>query len=230
MIYCGSRKKRGSESGKVLFTFVSLLFFALFCTVIYFARYPLMRFAAETWVVEDSIDHADAIIVLGDDNFYADRATRAAQLYREGKAPVVVASGRQLRPNAGIAQLMEHDLFERGVPKEKILRFSHDADSTREEAERLMPLISQHGWHSIIAVTSNYHTRRARYILRRVFPQDVDVHMAAAHDGDFDPENWWKSRKSIKELTRELLGMTVAMWELREKSETTDASQSLVGL
>jgi uncharacterized SAM-binding protein YcdF (DUF218 family) len=225
----GARNRRDSESGKVMFTLVALLFFALFCAVIYVARHPLMRFTAETWVVEDPMNHADAIIVLGDDNFYADRSTRAAQLFREGKAPIVVASGRRLRPNAGIAELMEHDLFERGVPKEKIIRFPHDADSTREEAQLLTTFVAEHGWHSIIAVTSNYHTRRARYILRRVFPQDIDVRIAAARDGDFDPENWWKNRKSIKELTRELFGMTVAMWELREKSETTNASQSLMG-
>ena len=55
-------------------------------------------------------------------------------------ARVVVASGRRLRPNAGISELMEHDLIERGVPKDKIVRFTHDADSTREEAEALANL------------------------------------------------------------------------------------------
>ena len=65
---------------------------------------------------------SDAIIVLSDDNFYADRAAHAADLYRHGWAPIVVASGRRLRPYAGIAELMEHDLIERGVPKDKIVR------------------------------------------------------------------------------------------------------------
>jgi len=40
----------------------------------------------------------------------------------------------RLRPYAGIAELIEHDLIERGVPKDKILRVAHDADNTREEA------------------------------------------------------------------------------------------------
>jgi len=38
---------------------------------------------------------------------------------------------------AGIAELMEHDLVERGVPKDRIVRTAHDADNTREEAEAL---------------------------------------------------------------------------------------------
>jgi len=224
------RNLRHSEHGGVLTSLLLLLFLVLLCGLVYFLRHPLMRFVAETWIVEDPIDRADAIVVLSDDNFYADRASRAAQLYREGKAPVVVASGRRLRPNAGVAELMEHDLFERGVPKEKILRFPHDADSTREEAELLAPFAKKQSWHSVIAVTSNYHTRRARYILRKVFPQDIQVKVAAARDGDFDPDDWWSKRKSIKELTREFAGMIVAMWELRKRDVSTTSSQSVVGL
>src|SRR5438477_222585 len=111
--------------------------------------------------------HADAILVLSDDNFYADRATRAAQVYREGWAPMVVASGRRLRPYAGVAELMEHDLVERGVPKDKVMRVVHDAENTKDEAEALAKVAEQRKWKSVILVTSNYHTRRARYIFER---------------------------------------------------------------
>src|SRR5437762_8607323 len=102
-------------------TIVSL-FLTTFFLGLYFVRHPIFRFAAESWVVEDPLERADVLIVLSDDNFYADRATRAAELFREGKAPLVVASGRRLRPGAGIAELIEHDLVERGVPRDKILR------------------------------------------------------------------------------------------------------------
>jgi len=151
-------------------------------------------------------------------------------LFREGKAPIVVASGRRLRPVAGIAELMEHDLVERGVPKDKIVRLAHDADNTQEEAEALTKLAAQRKWHSVIVVTSNYHTRRARYIFRRVFPQGIEVRVASAHDGDFDSQHWWEKRKSVKRLTREFAGMAVAIWELHGKSETSEKSQSVVGM
>jgi len=207
-----------------------LLFFVIFCAVLYLARHPILRFAAEFWIIEDPIDKADAIIVLSDDNFYADRATRAAELFREGKAPVVVASGRRLRPSAGIAELMEHDLVERGVRRDRILRFAHDADGTREEAEALARFAKERKWRSVIVVTSNYHTRRARYIFRRVFPQDIEVRVASARDGDFDPQRWWEKRKSVKELMREFAGMMVALWELRGSSEKEEITQGVVGL
>ncbi len=218
------------ELGGIFLNLIILLFLLIFCAVLYLVRRPILRFAAESWIIEDPLDKADAIIVLGDDNFYADRATRGAQLFREGKAAAIVASGRRLRPNAGIAELMEHDLAERGVPRDKIVRFAQDADSTLEEAQALAKLAKERKWHSVIVVTSNFHTRRARYIFRRVFSQGMEVRVASARDGDFDPEHWWEKRKSIKELTREFAGMVVAVWELRGKSETTQSVVELGGL
>ena len=223
-------RANSGESGRVFLNLIILLFFLLFCFLFYLVRRPLLRFTAETWIIEDPLDKADVLIVLGDDNFYADRATRAVQLFREGKAPVIVASGRRLRPSAGIAELIEHDLVERGVPKDKVIRFTHDGDSTLEEAEALASLVKERKWRKVIVVTSNYHTRRARYIFRRVFPQGMKVNVASTRDGDFDPEHWWEKRKSIKELTREFAGMVVTLWELRGRSETSETTQSVVEL
>jgi uncharacterized SAM-binding protein YcdF (DUF218 family) len=208
-------RRVGPQHGGILSSLVSLLFLAVFVFAMYAARRPLLRLAGESWVVEDSLQPADALLVLSDDNFFADRATRASELYRQKLAPVIVASGRRIRPNAGIAELMEHDLIERGVPKEQILRFPQDGDNTREEAYALAGFAASHGWHSVIVVTSNYHTRRARYIFERVFPPRISVRVASARDGDFDVERWWESRKSLKLFTRELAGMLVAIWELR---------------
>jgi uncharacterized SAM-binding protein YcdF (DUF218 family) len=213
-----------SQHGGILSSLISLLFLIVFCLVLYAARRPLLRLAGESWVVEDPLEQSDAILLLSDDNFFADRATRASELYRQKLAPVVVASGRRLRPSAGIAELMEHDLIERGLPKERIVRFPHDGDNTREEALALRTLVTEKGWHSVIVVTSNYHTRRARYIFQRVFPESVTVRVASARDGEFDPEHWWENRKSLKEFVRELAAIVVATWELRRDSGHTTQS------
>ena len=218
-----------SQTGGILSSLISLLFVIVLCAVLYFARGPILRFAGETWVVEDPLDRADAIIVLSDDNFYADRATHAADLYRHGMAPIVVASGRRLRPYAGIAELMEHDLIERGVPKDKIVRISHNAENTREEAQALAQQALERKWRSVIVVTSNYHTRRARYIFLHVFPAQTQVRVSGAQDGDFDPQHWWQSRKSLKEFTRELAGMAVAIWELWGQRKVSTVTPAIVG-
>jgi len=207
------RARTRQQRGGIITTFVALLFLALLCLVIYLARHPLMRFAGEGLVVEDQLERSDAIILLSDDNFYADRATRAAELYRQNLAPTVVASGVRLRPYAGISELMTHDLVERGVPKERVVPFPQDADNTREEAEALKTLARQKGWKSVIIVTSNYHTRRARYIFRKEFPADIKVAMASARDADFDPSNWYEHRRARQRFEHEVLGLFLAHWE-----------------
>ncbi len=205
--------QRNSECGGALISVIVLAAVLVLCALLYWARHPIMRFAGESWVVDAPAAHADALLLLGDDNFYADRATHAAELIRHGVAPVVVASGRRLRPSAGVVELQEHDLIERGVPKDKIIRFPHDADSTKEEAVALARFCADRHFRSVIVVTSNYHARRARYIFDKVFPVTISVSVAGAHDGDFDPENWWEKRKSQGLFIHELVGILEAFRE-----------------
>jgi uncharacterized SAM-binding protein YcdF (DUF218 family) len=228
MTRSGGQRKNPSETGGVLFSLISLVVVLFLLAVVYLARHPIFRLFAEGWVVEDTLERSDAILVLGDDNFYADRATRASQVFRQGLAPIVVASGRRLRPYAGVAELIEHDLIERGVPKDKILRVAHDADSTREEAIALAQVAKQKKWRSVIVVTSNFHTRRARYIVSHVFSKDTKIRITGARDGNFDPERWWEKRISIKDLVREIAGMIVAIWEQHGSEDLTYKSQVIV--
>jgi uncharacterized SAM-binding protein YcdF (DUF218 family) len=220
-------RAHNSQHGGILSSLISLLFLVVFLFVLYAARRPLLRLTGESWVVEDPLQQSDALLLLSDDNFFADRATRASELYRQKLTPVIVASGRRLRPTASISELMEHDLIERGVPKDRIIRFPQDADNTREEAQALRTLATEKNWHSVIVVTSNYHTRRARYIFQHVFPDSITVRVASARDGGFDPEHWWENRKSLKLFMGELVAMVVATWELRKDSAQT--TQSFLG-
>ena len=63
-------RQRSGERGGIITNLVALLFVVVLCVVVYAARHPILRFAAETWIVNEPAAHADAIIVLGDDNFY----------------------------------------------------------------------------------------------------------------------------------------------------------------
>jgi uncharacterized SAM-binding protein YcdF (DUF218 family) len=204
-----------AERGGILLRLTGLLVFAAFLCLLYLARHPLLRLAGNWWVVEDALAHADAIIVLGDDNFAGDRASRAAELFQAGWAPQVVASGRMLRPYAGMAEIIERDLKSRGVPAAATIRFEHKAANTIQEAQALRDLVLQRHWHSILVVTSNYHTRRARYTFRKVFPSGVSVSMISAEDSEYLPNIWWQSRPGLKHFFTESVAYPLAMWELR---------------
>lgn len=227
----GESDARGDERGGIFFRLVFLLFLACFAFVIYLARHPLMRVAGNFWVVDDGAAPSDAIVILGDDNYQGDRATRAAGLLKAGWAPRIIASGRYLRPYASIAQLEQHDLLDRGVPASDIVPLAHRAENTREEGEAIGQFITAHGWKRILVVTSNYHTRRARYILARVLPAGTALRVLSAQDSDYDPENWWRTRLGTKLFVHECAGMVEAMWELRHQdARTVTTSEPLPGL
>ena len=208
--------KRGQHGG-IIFRLLALLMLCLFAGIIYLARTPLLRAAGGFWIVQDRMEPADVIIVIGDDDFTADRASEAAALFHGGWAPLIVASGRMLRPYSTIADLMTQDLESRGVPSKAIVRFSHRANNTLEEARDLQVLIAQNGWRRILLVTSNYHTRRARYIFRKVLPANVSLEVVAAFDAEFEPDTWWQSRQGRKTFLLETVRYLVAVWELRER-------------
>jgi uncharacterized SAM-binding protein YcdF (DUF218 family) len=209
---------RRAQHGGIFFRLLALLVFLAFLAFLYILRHPLMRLAGQQWVVNEPAIQADVILVLGDDNYAGDRAAHAAELYRAGLAPQVVASGRLLRPYAGIAEMIERDLESRGVPAASIVEFSHRAANTREEAEALRGLVVSRGWKRVLVVTSDYHARRARFIFDHVFPPGVTVRVSAAHDTEFDPSHWWETRLGQKILLSEVLGYVVAWWELRHRS------------
>jgi uncharacterized SAM-binding protein YcdF (DUF218 family) len=204
-----------SQRGGIIFRLLALMTLCLFAGIIYLARHPLMQLAASSWIVQDRVTPADVIIVIGDDNFSADRATETASLYKAKWAPLVVASGRMLRSYASLADIMAKDLESQGVPASSVVLFSHRAADTREEAEALRVLVVQKGWRRILLVTSNYHTRRARYIFRKVLPEKVSLAVVGAADSQFNPSNWWESRQARKAFFLETVGYLEAMWELR---------------
>jgi hypothetical protein len=74
-----------------------------------------------------------------------------------------------------------------------------DVDSTMQEAQALTSCIQEHHWQSIVIVTSNYHTRRARILWKRITRSEPNLHVWI--DGVTDPEfqqPWWRHRQSAK--------------------------------
>jgi hypothetical protein len=72
-------------------------------------------------------------------------------------------------------------------------------NSTREEAEAISSCVRDHHWKSIVIVTSNYHTRRAGMIWRKVTKNDPEtrIFITGVTDPEFQ-EPWWHTRQSAK--------------------------------
>ena len=210
---------RSRQGGGIILKLLALLMCLFVLGAIYLLRRPLLREAAGLLIINEALQPSDAIVVLGDDNYPADRAARAAELYRDRWAPRVVASGRYLRPYASIADLERRDLVERGVDAAHVVHFPHNAANTREEAFALRELIEKQRWRRVMVVTSTYHTRRARYVFRRALDPATELRVVAARDAGFNPDAWWESRSGVKIFFRELLAWPVAWWEMRNSDK-----------
>lgn len=215
------RAGRRAERGGIIFKFLLLCSFVAFLFLLFLVRHPLMRLAGRAIIVDDSPRASDAIVLLGDDNYKGSRASRAAELIHAGWAPRVIASGRYLRPYMSITQLEQRDLIADGVPRSAVVTLSHHARNTQEECTVIGHFLAQHGWKHVLLVTSNYHTRRADYICSRLLPTGTELHVIAAKDPEYNPNDWWDTRQGTKTFFHEFVGLLVSTWELRHHSVQT---------
>lgn len=213
----------GNQRGGIIAKLAVLVVFVILTGLLYLVRAPLLRLAGSFWIKSDAPASSDVIVILSDDDFTADRATRAADLYHDGWAQRIVCSGRWLRPYASIAELMQHDLEARGVPRQAIVPFPHKAANTLEELKDIRGFVQQHGWKRVMIVTSNYHTRRTRYLCRHIFHEDARVLVVTAPDHEYDPDSWWKTRAGMKIFFHEFAGLFVAIWEVHHQGAGSSA-------
>ena len=59
---------------------------------------------------------------------------------------------------------------------------------------------------SIDVFSSPAHTRRSRDLYRIAFGDEVEVGIVASNPGDFEPERWWRSSSSGKNIAAEFAG------------------------
>ncbi len=182
------------------FTLLLLLFLSRWFAVIYIARHPLLRLAGSFWVVDDAPENSDVIVMLGDDNYHGRPrlARRGAVQVRDGSAH------HRQRPVS--AALRQHRRTRAARPhRSRRARRRHCAAGApcrgySRGGEAIGQLLSSHGWKRVILVTSDYHTRRSRYICERIFPAGTVLRVAAARDSEYDPEHWWESRRRSQDL------------------------------
>lgn len=78
---------------------------------------------------------------------------------------------------------------------------SQGIDSTEAEARAVIPCIQEHHWTSVIIVTSNFHSRRAGIIWRRIAKHlqlSARIFVDGVADPSFQPDGWWRQRKFAK--------------------------------
>jgi uncharacterized SAM-binding protein YcdF (DUF218 family) len=189
---------------------------SLACALVLAAWVPLTWVAARALVVRDELASADALAVLSGSSAYVERTRRAAQLFNEGRAPLIILtddherggwSSEQQRNPLFVERAFE-ELRGAGVPAEKIvvLPLPQEAPGTYDESLVLRDYATTHGLRSLLVVTSAYHSRRALWTLRRVFRGSgvaVGLDPAAAGEQSPAPALWWLDRRGWQTVATE---------------------------
>lgn len=156
--------------------------------------------------VDDDLDRADAIVVLGGNCGEYPRVRHALQLYQGGYAPTVVMSGGTMA-GTGIAcssaQISLEAAQSLGLPADAAI-VADGAQTTYDEAVNIRRLTQQHGWQSLIIVTSPLHTRRAARTFRTLLPETT-IYVSLAPYADRDAGPWWQDEDDLVAVVNEVL-------------------------
>jgi uncharacterized SAM-binding protein YcdF (DUF218 family) len=152
-------------------------------------------------LVVNSPQPSDVILVLaGDSN--DQRYWKAIALLRAGHAPHMLVDAR--------ADAIAYGRTAPQLTQEFISRTASDlpgrvavcpttGDSTFLELQSAAPCLERLAAHTVLLVTSDYHTRRALSIAQKKLPR-YSWTVAAADDGLLSQPKWWTSRRVAKNV------------------------------
>lgn len=175
---------------------------------------------AGIWLrTSDALISADIIVVLAG---APERALYAADIFRQGYAPVVFVSrpvkesGQTLLSEVGYSipsseEVYSRVLMHKGVPASKIKVFGTSSLSTLEEAIALRDEIKGKRLR-VVVVTSPFHVRRSRMIFRDVLKDDVVELIVVGNPYEPFPAKWWTNQDAARNVMLE--GMKLVFYHL----------------
>ncbi len=161
--------------------------------------------------LEDVLKPADIIFLPGSEEEAL--ALRAAGLWKEGYAPVILPSGKYGKLRGYFAkdpafqtewEYFYHILTEAGVPKECVWR-EDQATFTFENALRSREVTDKKGLcvKKAILCCQAYHARRAKLYYQVCFP-DADILVCPVVTKGISRDNWYNSMEGIRTVLTEV--------------------------
>jgi uncharacterized SAM-binding protein YcdF (DUF218 family) len=181
--------------------------------------WPFAAWAGASYLITEApLEKADAIVVLGGSASYKERTHEAARLFFEGRAPRILITNDNMRGPWSSAEQRNLFFYERaleelrnaGVPAQSVEVLMKPVTSTFDEAEVVRDYAQQHGLHSILIVTSVYHSRRALWVFTNVFrDRGIRIGLSTARRGEESPPpvTWWLTLRGWKLVPTEYVKM-----------------------
>ncbi len=206
-----SREHAAAQSAAARFPF--RFFVAAFLVVLAAAGTFAFRELGSWLIREDSLEHADVIVVLS--GSMPSRAEEAARLFRGNYAPEVWVS-RPTSPASSLAALgisyAAEETYNReilvrlGVPANCIHIFPKPIVDTEQEVREIARELREQNKRSAIIVTSPEHTRRVKALWRRISGGNLRAILRAAPEDSFNV-HWWRNTQDAFAVMREMMGL-----------------------
>lgn len=202
-----------------------LIILALLSLLLYYFRADWLGYLGHSLVIDEPAT-AEVAVVLSTGVDYLPRLLQAAKLYRDKRVKRILINGNR---KTDIIRRIEEEGFVScckwyenslrilemyGVPPAQVWAVdAEDVFDTVSEAQTLKPFLDTHGVNTLIITTSKFHTRRARYVWRKVMEKEQGIYSSAAADDPFDPDNWWQHGRQVKQVMGEYGGMAYYLWK-----------------
>ncbi len=188
-----------------------ILLLAVVVAGVWLERVPLLRGAADLWIVSDPVPHADVVAVLGGD--LEGRPFVAAELYKRGLvSKVVVSQVADTRSSEvaaiipGHSELNRRVLLKLGVPDASIEMFGQANRNTNNEAVALRDWADRHGVSRNVIPTEIFAARRVRWMLNREFAgSSVRLEIASFEPRHYTRAEWWKTEAGMIAFQNEIM-------------------------
>jgi uncharacterized SAM-binding protein YcdF (DUF218 family) len=153
-----------------------------------------------------------AIVILGSPNsdsgelstIAQERSRLGAELYHQYPSYFIIPTGgfgshfnRSPRPHG--AYVRDH-LIRLGVPAASIAEHPVESANTIEDARLLLPVLDRLKPRRVLAITSDYHLDRAKFVFDHVIPQEVTWHSTPT-----DESNCSEDLSALREHERRAL-------------------------
>jgi len=156
--------------------------------------------------IQDDGNLGDCIFVFGGKTTH--RVLKAAQLYKNKRAPYILVSGGSGRwdhPKPEAEWMKEH-LLALGIPEEDILLECEASNTTENVVGSMMVLQKKFSLHRIkrlLIVSSPYHMRRCELTLKTYMPDWIEYSLCPDNRPYGQGYNWWKADKERKQVMKE---------------------------
>jgi uncharacterized SAM-binding protein YcdF (DUF218 family) len=186
----------------------------------------ILAFLGENLVYDEKPVKSDAVVVLLSGVEYYPRLIEAANLYKKGLVSYVVINGNR---KTEVIRSLEKRGFKTccswyedslrvlslyGVHREKVIWVSvENAYDTVSEAKGVGTEILQKGISRVILTTSKYHTKRASFIWKNMYKDQLSVIPVSAKSDPYDPKKWWKNGRQIRWVLAEYGAWVYYFWK-----------------